>query len=105
VEEVAAAPVQDAEAIQAWLIGKLAEALQISPDEIDESEPFARYGIGSAQAVSMAGDLEDWLGRALPATLLYDHPTIDALAHYLSASPEVSEGRVPADDVSLADDT
>jgi acyl carrier protein len=56
----------------------------VLPEEIDETEPFARYGLGSMEAVSMAGELEEWLGRDLPATLLYDYPTIDALARQLS---------------------
>src|SRR5205807_2381692 len=38
----------------------------------------------SVQAVSMAADLEDWLGRELPATLVYDYPTIEGLARHLS---------------------
>jgi acyl carrier protein len=72
-------------------VDKVAEALCVSPEEIDESEPFARYGLGSLEAVSIAGDLEDWLGRDLPATLLYDYPTIEALAHQLSDLPRVAE--------------
>ena len=32
------------------------------------------------EAVSFAGDLEEWLGRDLPATLLWDYPTLAALA-------------------------
>ncbi len=32
----------------------------------------------------MTGDLEDWLGCELDPTLLYDYPTIDALAWHLA---------------------
>ena len=35
-------------------------------------------------AVQTAGELEQWLGRPLSPVLIYDHPTIDALARFLS---------------------
>jgi acyl carrier protein len=72
-------------------VDRVAEALSVSPEEIDDGEPFARYGLGSVESVSMAGELEDWLGCDLPATLLYDYPTIDALARHLSKLPGVPE--------------
>jgi acyl carrier protein len=97
--------IQDVEAIRGWLVDKLAEALCVSPEEIEDDEPFARYGLGSAQAVSMAGDLEEWVGRDLPATLLYDYPTIDALAHHVSEASAVTGRRGPSGDVSFADDS
>ncbi len=71
-------------AIEAWLIDALAEHLAIDADDIDTTEPFAAYGIGSADAVILAGDLETWLKRDLPVTLLWDFPTIETLAQHLS---------------------
>ncbi len=73
-----------AEAISSWLVSKLSEELQIDPSEIDVSEPFTSYGISSVLAVSLSGDLEDWLGRPLSPTLVFDFPTIEALACHLS---------------------
>jgi len=58
-------PSPTAEAIQAWLVSKLSEELGIEPHDIDIREPFASYALGSVQAVSLSGDLEDWLGRQL----------------------------------------
>jgi hypothetical protein len=34
--------------------------------------------------VSLSGDLEDYLNRPLPATLLWDFPTIETLSRHLS---------------------
>src|SRR5438132_9896728 len=45
----------------------------------------------SLQAVSLAADLEDWLGQSLPPTLAYDYPTIEALAQYLAGEPPILE--------------
>ena len=76
--------------IQAWLLAKLAERLGIEPHDIDTREPLASYGLGSTEAVSLAGELADWLGRDLSAALVYEHPTIEALARHLAGSPDVS---------------
>jgi hypothetical protein len=32
----------------------------------------------------MVGELEDWLGRPLKSTLLFDYPTVSALAKELA---------------------
>ena len=77
-------PAASAADIRAWLINKIAEVLSLSPEALDTREPLARYGMTSIRSVSLSGELSDWLGRPLPATLLYDHPTIDKIAAYLS---------------------
>ncbi|WP_017654183.1 type I polyketide synthase [Fortiea contorta] len=71
------------QAIANWLIKKVSEQLQISPQTINISEPLAQYGLGSLAAVRISGELQEWLGRELPTTLLYDYPSIAALAKYL----------------------
>ena len=73
--------------IASWLASKLAGPLGIPAEEVDPRKPFATFGLGSLRAVEMAGDLERWLGRAIPPTSLYDHPTIDALARHLAGEP------------------
>lgn len=72
------------EEIADWLIDRVAEQTGSPPAQIDSSIPFADYGLGSAEAVILSGDLERWLGRRLLPTLLWDYPTIDSLAHYLA---------------------
>lgn len=75
-----------AETIQAWLVSRLSELLGIEPRELDVREPFASYGLGSTELVSLSGELAEWLGRQLPAELAYECPTIDALARRLADS-------------------
>jgi acyl carrier protein len=75
---------RDAGSIRAWLIARLGEVRGLATDEIDDHEPLTNYGLGSIQAVSMIGELEDWLGRTLPPTLLWDYPTIDELVRHLT---------------------
>src|ERR1039457_4186353 len=81
----------NAEVIQAWLVSKLSERLGIESREIDIREPFASYGLGSTEAVSLTGELADWLGRKLSPALVYEYSTIEALARHLAESPDMSE--------------
>ncbi len=69
--------------IEAWLKDNIARRLGIAPQQLDETEPFASYGLDSVQAVQVTADLEDWLGRKLDPTLAYDYPTIRTLAQFL----------------------
>ena len=75
-----------AEAIQGWLIDKLAEVLEIEPNQIDVRQDFEEYGLESAEAINLSGDLEDYLNLRLPPTLLWDYQNIEALAQYLAHS-------------------
>jgi amino acid adenylation domain-containing protein len=70
--------------IERWIINKISSELNIPASDIDVTQPFARYGLDSARATGLAGDLEEWLDCSLPATLAYDYPTIEALSQYLS---------------------
>jgi len=76
------------DAIRDWLRAKCAEALGVTADAIDPHAAFESYGLSSVQAVSLVGDLEEWIGWQLPATLLWDIPTLDAVARELSAASE-----------------
>ncbi len=78
------APTVSAAKIQDWLVSQVAQALKINAKRIDRRAPFAQYGMDSAQAVSLSADLEDWLGRSIVPTVVYDYPTIEALAYHLA---------------------
>jgi len=82
--------------VAAWLASKLAGPMGVHPDEVDPRKPFASFGLGSLRAVGLAGEMEEWLGRPLSPTLLYDHPTIEALALHLA-------GDRPAPDLAPVD--
>ena len=48
---------------------RIAALVGIDPGQVDRREPLVHYGINSVQAVSLAGDLEQWLGRPLAGNL------------------------------------
>ncbi|MDR3637904.1 MAG: AMP-binding protein, partial [Isosphaeraceae bacterium] len=85
-----------AETIARWLAARIGGPLGLSVDQVDVRKPFAGFGLGSLQAVGLAADLEQWLGRPLSPTLAYEYPTIEALARHLA------DGVVPAADRDTA---
>lgn len=50
---------------------------------IDPRTPLGELGLDSLLAVELRNTLGTALGQSLPATLLFDYPTIDALTDYL----------------------
>lgn len=74
---------QELEEISLWLVKKIASCAQLPVSEISVYESFASYGLSSTDAVSISGELEEWLGQKLQPTLLYNYPTIDLLARAL----------------------
>ncbi len=79
------------ETVQNWLIKQLAEQLNLDPDKIKITEPFTRYGLDSIDAVTLVGDLEDWLDLDLPDTLFWDHPTVEKSAKYLEEEYDLAD--------------
>jgi acyl carrier protein len=60
--------------------------LEIDPATIDVSRNLDELGLDSLQSVCLAGDLEAWLGTEIPATAIWDYPTIDCLCEYLTGA-------------------
>jgi acyl-CoA synthetase (AMP-forming)/AMP-acid ligase II/acyl carrier protein len=84
-EAPAAAASRSESEIVGWLVARLARESGMHPDEIDLGQPFASFGVDSARALLLVGDLETWLGRRLPPIVLWNYPTVEALARHLAA--------------------
>ena len=69
-------------AIYELLIAKLAEKVHLAREKIDIHLPFSFFGLDSANAVSLSGELEKIFQCSLPPTLLYEYPTLHALAQF-----------------------
>lgn len=82
------APTQREQSIQDWLVNRLAEWLAMDAREISILEPFASYGLSSIAAVSLSGELSDWLGIELSPILAYEYPTVERLARHLAEQIE-----------------
>jgi acyl transferase domain-containing protein/acyl carrier protein len=79
---VAALP--EGDALHPWLADRILEAvvssLGFAPDELTGSTGLTHLGITSFGALEIATKLSAVLGREIPAVLVLDHPTADALA-------------------------
>jgi len=68
-----------------WLTAKVAGYLNVPPHTIDVDTPLADCGIDSVMAMTLCADLECEKGFAVETTIVWDHPTIDAIATHLIA--------------------
>lgn len=73
-----------ADVVLEFLRVRLAQALGCTPDAIADEEPFARLGLDSAVAVTLTGDLAEWLGLDLAPTMFWEHADPSSLAEYLA---------------------
>jgi thioesterase domain-containing protein/acyl carrier protein len=81
--------------IRSWIVAQLAGILNVSPASIDTSAPLHSLGASSLVAITMTGDLAQWLDRDLPATLMWDHASIEALCIALGGeqpAPDIPSG-------------
>ena len=79
--------------LQRFLIEELARRIEVDPELIDPRQPFERYGLDSLNALRLASELEARIGCRLPATLVWDYPTIESLARYLADELNIREIR------------
>jgi acyl-CoA synthetase (AMP-forming)/AMP-acid ligase II/acyl carrier protein len=70
--------------IRAWLVARVARQCNLPEDQIDPAQPLTRYVLDSVSAVAIAIDLQQWLGRSLSPTILYDSPSVAVLAERLA---------------------
>jgi acyl carrier protein len=56
-----------------------------SAQALDTGQALSDLGLDSIMAVNLTELLEGMIGRRLPATLLFNYPSVDALAGYLAA--------------------
>ncbi|MDH7486314.1 MAG: beta-ketoacyl synthase N-terminal-like domain-containing protein [Anaerolineae bacterium] len=87
-------PIYQFTSIQDWLVTHLAEELGVAPEEIDVRQPFESFGLSSREAVLLSGELEEWLGRRLQPTLLWEYPTIEALARHLAGAEPTAKAEI-----------
>ncbi|WP_329101452.1 SDR family NAD(P)-dependent oxidoreductase [Micromonospora sp. NBC_01699] len=74
--------------VETWLRERLAAQLDLDAAGLDAYERFHRYGLNSLRAAGLIAALAEFVGRPLPATLVWDHPTIDSLVRFLTRGDE-----------------
>ncbi|WP_193048599.1 type I polyketide synthase [Mycolicibacterium baixiangningiae] len=85
----------DETALRHWLTDYLVTTVGCSPDDVDPEASFNDLGVGSTDAVVLSGELSELLGRSVSPVEFWQHPTIDALAGFLSAAESEPAAGVP----------
>jgi acyl dehydratase/acyl carrier protein len=80
-----AAAASSAAEIAEFAAKRLAERLGVPLVSIPHHRPLGELGVDSVEAVGLTGELEVWLGCTLPATLLYEYPTLDEVSRFLAS--------------------
>lgn len=75
------------ESIAGWCQGYIANLLEVPAAAVDPDATFDRLGVDSAIAVSLLIEVEERYGVELPAEALFDNPTVNEVAAFLSARP------------------
>lgn len=66
-----------------WLTCAVARYLGVPADTIDVDTPLADYGLDSAASLGLCADLQSERGIVADTTIVWDYPTIDAIATHL----------------------
>ncbi|WP_203073863.1 beta-ketoacyl synthase N-terminal-like domain-containing protein [Falsiroseomonas ponticola] len=101
---------------RAWLRDRIAAecaGLLSLPGPIDPRRPLQEYGLDSLGSLELRNRLSRLAGAALPATLLFNHPSIAAIAEHLAvthfgmaaeAAPAKPDAVETPDDLTQASD-
>ena len=84
--------VDNIDLLRSWLVTHLSNLLNIAPTELNPAKPLSSFGLDSVQSVTLVGDLERETEHSLPASLIFDYPSIDAICGYFlnDQSPKIS---------------
>lgn len=67
-----------------WLRDRIAGDLESDADTVDPDATFNRLGLDSLALLAVLGDLASKLDIEIETSVLFDHPTITALALHLA---------------------
>jgi acyl carrier protein len=82
--ETAAPYDASASRLSAWMIARIAEYTEMEPASISPVARLTDLGLDSIYALALCGDLEDEMGLKVEPTVVWDHPTVEALARHLA---------------------
>jgi acyl-CoA synthetase (AMP-forming)/AMP-acid ligase II/acyl carrier protein len=100
-----ATPRERRHAIEKHLRREVGRALGIPWLHIDSNQPLGRYGLASLQGSELVARLEDLLGLRLPATMVYNYPTVADISAFLSdrMAPQAAAARSERSAIELSE--
>ncbi|MEJ7934872.1 acyl carrier protein [Sphingobium sp. AN558] len=74
--------------IESWIVGRIAELVNVPADTVSPEADFESFGIDSAKAIALIVDLENWLDLPdeLPLELLFEAGSIGQAAENIAAA-------------------
>jgi acyl carrier protein len=91
-----APPAERRAMLEQHLQSLLARVLRLSPDRIEPTTPLGTLGLESLMTLELRNRLQATLGVKLSATLVWNHPTVRALATYLGGRLDLALDETPA---------
>jgi acyl carrier protein len=79
--------------IGGWLADYVGELLAVPGAEIDRDATFDSFGVDSATAIIITGELQDWLQIPVSPDVAEDYPTIRSLGRHLATLVAAKNGR------------
>ncbi|MGC2676673.1 MAG: beta-ketoacyl synthase N-terminal-like domain-containing protein, partial [Mycobacterium sp.] len=80
-----------------WLVDYLVTNIGCSPNEVDFEASLKDLGVASRDAVVLSGELSELLDRPVSPIEFWQHPTINALARFLTGSEPDSDAEMVLD--------
>jgi acyl carrier protein len=74
----------DEPTLRGWLINYISTVLDRVDDGVPTDQTFDTYGFDSVELVLMIGVMDEELGIEVDPAMLFEHPSIDALARAYS---------------------
>lgn len=71
--------------VKDFITNTLAEILSIEPSKLDLDLDFDSYGLNSASAVIMLGELEELVDMDLSPSVLFDHDNVNKLSAHVAS--------------------
>lgn len=71
--------------LRQWLVGFVADVLDVAPTEIDPDAQWEALGVDSATTLVLIADLSVVLGREVRPIEVLENPTINAVVEHLGA--------------------
>ncbi|WP_171113719.1 MULTISPECIES: type I polyketide synthase [unclassified Streptomyces] len=89
-----AAVTERREVLRETVLRAVADVLEMPPERIDPDAGFFQMGMDSMLAARVRVQLEAGLGRKLPAPVMFEHPSVEALsAHLLDLAERLMDRR------------
>ena len=81
-----------------WLQQTIGQHLGVAAKAVDPRLRFRELGLDSLRMAKIVAQLSAHLGRSLPPTVPWEHPTVEALARHLASSSAVAAPAPPQAD-------